>query len=301
MKKLQFLLLAIIGLYVMSCTEESDPLGTPTIEPIPTVTISNTAPTTAKAGDLIEFSVAVVAEAKIESIELRRTDVNPALTIDLKTNNFTNNTSDNYQVSLTMTEQEAGQNVTLEFIVTDKKDRNNSPAVYSVFIEPSTEELSEINLGSYNNNSLGSFFELGAKEVRNISYANNNSSRIDFAYSWGTNSNANIFALSDPIADEFFGANTNNWSNLKNTQFKKLSTSEGVALYNSAVTESNIKEFYDNASGNATTRLTELFVDEVFVIKLDNDSDTEGFYIAKVSSVENGSSGSVSLSIKGVF
>ncbi len=298
MKKLQLFVWVLGALYLASCTEDSETVGT--VEPIPTVTIPNTAPTTAKPGDLIEFTVAVVAEARIESIEVRRTDVDPALTIDLKTSGFTKNTSDNYQLSVTMTEQEAGQTVVLEFIVTDKKGRTNNPATYSVTVESATQELSEVTLGSFGNNSVGSFFDLTAQQVRNISFTNDNSSQIDFAYSWGASSEANIFALTDPIADNFFGGNTSNWSNLKNTQFKQLSASEGLSLYNSATTEADIKGYYDNA-GSATTRLTQLGTDDVFVIKLDNGSSTEGFFIAKVNGVNNGSNGSISLAIKGVF
>jgi len=301
MKKLQLLFIGFLAaFYFMSCSEETDPLGT-TVEPIPTVTIPNTAPTTAKPGDLIDFTVAIVAEARIDNIKLIRTDGPSPLTIDNKTNGFTNNTSDNYRVSFTVTAQDAGKTITLEFVVTDKKERTNSPAIYSLTVETATEELSEVTLGSYNNSSSGSFFDLSAKEVRNISFANSNSSQIDFAYSWGTGSDANIFALSDPIADNFFGTNTNNWSNLKNTQFKKLSATEGVSLYNSAATETEIKGYYDNATGDAASRLTQLVANDVFVIKIDNGSVTEGFFIAKVNSVNTGNAGSISLAIKGIF
>lgn len=300
MKKLQLFLLAIAAFYFASCSEESDPLGT-TVEPIPTVTIPNTAPTTAIPGELIEFNVAVVAEAKIKSIQLIRTDGASPLTIDNKTSGFTSNTSDNYTVSFTTTSQDAGQTITLEFVVTDKKDRTNTTAVYSLTVENETEELTEVTLGSYNNSTNGSFFDIAAKTVRDISFTNSNSSQITFAYSFGSSTNANIFALTDPIADNFFGTNTNNWSDLKNTQFKKLSTTEGLSLYDGAATEVDIKGYYDNASGNSVTRLTELVADDVFVFKLDNDSEQKGFFIAKVNSVNNGTDGAISLAIKGVF
>jgi uncharacterized lipoprotein YajG len=97
-----FSLFAAASLFAMtSCSKEDE-----TIDPAPTATIPNSAVSTAKVGDKVAFNVAVVAQAKIQSIETR---LGTTTLGTVKTNGFTNTTSDTYPFEYTVKPEDAGK------------------------------------------------------------------------------------------------------------------------------------------------------------------------------------------------
>lgn len=134
MKKINyFLLIGLIGLVgVFTSCEEDDPLG---LDEDITITPGDL-PDTVIIGNTVDFSFSVICDAKIQSIELKK----GVEDLDLKEDNFTNNTSDNYSYSYTATEADEGEQA-FRLIVTDKKD-NVENFDFTVTIAPQSTPLS---------------------------------------------------------------------------------------------------------------------------------------------------------------
>jgi len=296
MKFIQNLLFVLFLLiFVASCTEEE---GDSVFFPVPTIEIPTDAPHIAAVGEPVSFTLNVSAQGGIASIVESRSDIGASVT---KSSGFSSVNTDNYEFAFLPQQSDLGNIIEFTFTVTDNEGQSSSE-IYRLEVVNAASEFREIKLGSFANSSLGSFFEIDEQAARNISFVNANSSEIDFAYSYGSTSAANIFALTDTVAENFFGGNGNtaNWSNLRNTQLKLLSSTEGGSIYDSAVSEADIREAFDNG-GDAVTRLTNIEAGDVFALKEDNGSDDTGFYVVKVTNIVIENAGNIEFSIKGVF
>jgi hypothetical protein len=212
-----FSLFAVIGLFTMtSCDKEVD-----TIDPVPTVTIPQAAATTAKVGDKVTFNVAVVAQAKIRSIETR---LGTSTLGTAKTTGFTNSTSDSYPFEYIVKDTDAGKNLQFAFIVTDSKDRTaqanytlNVPVVGSI-----RTQNAQLLYGQANTTG-GSFYTTEATgTVYKQADAKTNAAKVDFLYFYGASNLATIAAPSDADARTMYNNATTGlqtWTKLNNTKF----------------------------------------------------------------------------------
>jgi hypothetical protein len=135
------MVVALLGV-MTSCEETEDS------EAI-TITIGSGAIETADVGDTISFDVSIVAEAKLETFEIRKG------TATLETiSDFANPESDVYEFSYTVMAEDADKTLEFAFIVTDKK-ANEQTENYSVTINPIENPLSFENTGSILGNKIG--------------------------------------------------------------------------------------------------------------------------------------------------
>ena len=179
-KSLLYYCLFLLAIVFTSCTGDDE-----TVDPAPTITIPNTAPTTAQVGTTIRFDVAVVAKSKIKSIEVRKDN----LAINTKTSGFTNSDSDTYPFSYTVTAADAGKKLAFTMVVTDTKGKTAS-ADYSVTVGAAaafgTTNASVSLLAQTATTPLptapGSFFSTIDNRVYNTADANTNASKVDISY-----------------------------------------------------------------------------------------------------------------------
>ena len=289
MKKITFRLLSMLfaaSLFVTTaCNTEED-----AVEPVPTVTIPQGAPSTAKVGDAVTFNVAVVAQSKIKSIETRKGTTTLGA---IKTSGFTNSTSDTYPFSYTVVAGDAGKTLEFAFIVIDTKDRktevNYSLAVASVgSIRTQTAKL----LYGQDNNTGGSFYSTEATgNVYKQADAKTNQAKVDFLYFYGATNFATIAAPSDDAAKTIYNNATTGlqtWTTLNSTKFKEVTMTPGV------FNEADFDAVDAAASGATLTKINSLAANKV--IGFITASGKKGLIL--VNSVNGTATGSIDITIK---
>lgn len=283
-----FTLAAFAGLSVFTgCTSEEE---TEIVDPSPSVTIPQEAPTTGKVGQEIKFDIAVVAEAKIKSIETRFGTITLGT---VKTTDFTNATSDKYPFAYTPIDADAGKKLDFSVIVIDKKERQVKKD-FSITIEAegSIRTQTAKLLYGQSNTTGGSFY---ATEGTGMEYtqvnAKTNAAKIDFLYFYGSENKATLAAPSDADAKTIYN-NANNglqtWSKLNGTKFKEVTMAKAQF---DAVTYAAINT---SAEGATASKTNMLIADKV--VAFITDGGLKG--LIYVNSITGTDSGSINITIK---
>ena len=283
MKKINyFLLIGLIGLVgVFTACEEDDPLG---LEDEISITIGSGAVTEAAVGDVISFDVSIVADAKIEELEIRK----GTSTIETVTD-FLNKTSDVYSFEYTVVEADAGQTLDFAFIVTDKKD-NTEQEDYVVTIAELAANISEytaVIMGAHENATYGSFLNAVDGQVYKVSDAKDNQGKVDIVYYHGATNKATLAAPDDAGAAEFSVYDLSNWTTKNATRF----TGKLTVDYANVVTSANIDA---EVSSPSATKANELSVGDV--VGFETAGGKKG--IVKVSEITSGTEGSITIEVK---
>ncbi len=213
-----FSLFAAASVFMTACDKEED-----LVDPVPTATIASTTPATAKVGDEVTLTVAVVAESKIKSIVTRLDNAD----LDTKTSGFTNSTSDNYSYKYSVPQTAAGKELKFTVVVTDSKERVTT-ANHTVKVDVTGSVRTQSAKLVYGQESLlgGSFY---ATELTGTVYkqadAKTNAAKVDFLYFYGATNMATIAAPSDADAKTIYNNGTTGlqtWSKTNNTKFKEV-------------------------------------------------------------------------------
>lgn len=281
MKKLNWLLVSALFLgatFFTGC--EEDPL---TEDDDITVSAPNL-PETVEVGDATDLTFSVIAEARIESIELRKgVDV-----LDTKEDGFTNNTSDNYVYTYTATEAEAGTTVSFRLVVTDKKD-NVENYDFSIEVESlaaTIDEFTAIIMGAHEN-EIGSFLDVLTGTVYTTSEAADNQEDVDIVYYYGNENEATLAAPDDAGASEFNIYNLDGWTTKNSTRFTDILSTEFSEILSSDDIDGLV------ASPSAT-KANQLSVGDV--VGFTTVSGKKG--VAQVDDIETGTTGSITINVK---
>ncbi len=163
----------MIGLF-FSCTTDTDPAPVTSI----TVEVPTSAPTTAKAGDKLEFAVKVTAPATLSKFEVSKGTIILTNLTSFLASNYSHN------FSYTVTAQDAGQTLTFRFLAEDIKG-NSKSSTYSVIIAGTVTPTTDIRLLSQNaialvGNAVGSFYVSAENKITNSADAD--VSKVDITY-----------------------------------------------------------------------------------------------------------------------
>jgi hypothetical protein len=285
MRKLSLHLLSLfaaVSMFTMtSCTSEED-----VVDPVPTVTIPNTAVSSAKVGDKVAFNVSIVAQAKIKSIETR---LGTTTLGTVKTSDFTNSTSDSYPFEYTVQPADAGKTLQFAFIVTDSKERT-AKTDYTLTINATgsvrTQEAKI--LAGQKDLTKGSFYATeGTGTIYMSADATNNSAKVDFAYYYNATNKATLAAPSNASAWTIYPG-MEKWTTKNATKFKL--TALTTADFNAATFES-INTTVDGLTATDATDLT-----QGKVIAFTTQSGKKGLFL--VNSVTTGDTGSINITVK---
>lgn len=282
MKKINyFLLIGLIGLVGVFTSCGEDPLD---LEDEITITIGSGAVTEAEVGDVISFDVSIVADAKIQELEIRK----GTSTIETVTD-FLNKTSDVYSFEYTVVEADAAQTLEFAFIVTDNKD-NEEREDYVVTIAELAANISEytaVIMGAHENTTYGSFLNAVDGVVYKVADAKSNQAKVDIVYYHGATNKATLAAPDDNGAAEFNAYDLDNWTTKNETRF----TGKLTVDYADVITSANIDS---EVSSPSATKANELSVGDV--VGFQTDGGKKG--IVKVSEITSGTTGSITIEVK---
>jgi hypothetical protein len=256
MRKLSLHLLSLfaaVSMFTMtSCTGDEE-----TVDPAPTATIASTTPATAKAGDEITLSAAVVAQSKIKSIVTRLDNAD----LDTKTSGFTNSTSDNYSFKYAVPSTAGGKELKFTIVVTDNKDRvvNTNHTVKVDAIAGEINTYSARLFGGQANNSAGSFFRSSDGTVLKTADADKAPATIDLIYLYSDINKAVFTAPNDATVAQAH-ASVATWSTKNAT---KISGKASITKEQFAAITDDSAIVAAAANANAT-RVNDLQVDNVF-------------------------------------
>lgn len=257
MKRLNWLLVipVIFGLVLLTGCE--DPLAT---DDEITITIGSGAVTEANVGDIISFDVSIVAEAKIDELEVRK----GTSTIETVTD-FQNNDSHVYSFEYEVVADDAATTLEFAFIVADKKE-NTEIENYSVDIADAAGDIVNQTakiLADLKNSSGGSFYSISDAAVMTFTEAKASSDKVDLVYYYGTQNKAVICAPNDTDAEAFLDANDNAILPQLSTRNATLlaETTVSTTDFNAATDDSIIT---DNVPSSTSTAVLDLAVDDVF-------------------------------------
>ncbi|MDO1448830.1 hypothetical protein Q0590_21310 [Rhodocytophaga aerolata] len=288
MRKLSLHLLSLfaaVSMFTMtSCSSEED-----TVDPAPTATIASTTPATAKVGDEITLSAAVVAQSKIKSIVTRLDNAD----LDTKTSNFTNSTSDNYSFKYAIPSTAGGKELKFTIVVTDSKDRVvNATHTVKVDATGSVRTQSAKLIYGQDNTTNGSFYTTEATgTVYKQADAKTNAAKVDFLYFYGATNLATLATPSDADAKTMYNNSTTGlqtWSKLNTTKFKELTMTKAE------FEASTFASIETAATGATATKINNLTANKV--IGFITEGGKKG--IIFVNSVTGTSAGNIDITVK---
>jgi hypothetical protein len=288
MKKTKLLLgIALIGLVgVFSACEEEE-----TTEPTINITESSV-PDSVEAGVEATLEFSVIADEKLEQIELRK----GTKTLDTKTEGFTDKSADNYTYTGVLADTaEAESSLQMALIATDNKE-NTKTYDFEIYVkkiegDPINEYTDKI-LGSYDANEGSSFASIDGT-VYSWSDATNNSQKIDFIYFYGATNDATLAAPNDTDAESVFSG-LSDWATQNATKF---GTTELSAEDFDAVDDH--LEIVDVATDLTETKINKLSVDDVIAFETASTSSHPSKKgLIKVNDITTGSDGTITIAVK---
>ncbi|MGM0613673.1 MAG: hypothetical protein ACQESM_09210 [Bacteroidota bacterium] len=183
------------------------------------------------------------------------------------------------------------------FMVTDEAGETAEEDITLTGV-PSSDPIysySEKIMGSYDNNTDGSSFASADGTMYDINEAINNSEKIDWMYSYGSDTDATIMAPSDDLADDFFGVNMDDFSTRNETMFKLI---EENVDWDNIEDDGPIMEY--TASDVNQTSLTQLEEGDIIGFITDPNKDNFGgkHGLIRVDTIQAGNDGSIEISVK---
>ncbi len=281
MKRLNWLLVipVIFGLTLFTSCEDD----TLTEDEI-TITAGNV-PDTVEVGVATNITFSIIADAKIASIELLMNNN----TLDLKEDDFTNTTSDNYSYTLTATEAQAGEDLDFRLTVVDKDDAEEY-VDFTIHVKELAATISEytaVIMGANENDDYGSFLGTSNGTVYTVSLAYENQGAVDIIYYYGSENKATLAAPDDAGAAEFSVYNLSNWSTKNETRFTSTLSTDFSAVESSDDIDGLV-------SSPSATSAKDLSVDDV--VGFVTDAGKKG--VAKVTAITTGTTGTITIEVK---
>ncbi len=263
----------IASLFVVAgCSEEDDPLIN-----APQISFDGVSGdgVTADVGEDVDFTVNVTAPGGFNRLVIYRTlgvDGTRSTLLDTARTSGDVPTAFTLPVSYTVTADEAGQDVYLDFRAVGEDDQEAERRFTITVNEPEFAEYQTVLLGGQTNTTEPSFYNAVDNERYMYAAANEvaNRDQVDFLYHYG-NTNFNIIASPDDTDSRAAWTGYGNpLTNLNNsTRFKRITTtSSGYANINS--NNALINAYAENANPELS-RLTQLQQGETFAFRLDAD------------------------------
>jgi len=277
-------LIAMVGIFT-AC--EEDETATLNITP-------DTVPDSIQVGTEVTLKFSVIVDEKIESIELRK----GTKTLDTKTDNFTDNSSDNYSYTGVLADTaDAGSELSFALIVTDNK-ANEESYDFDIYVKELETTGDPINtysdkiLGSYDNTTDGSSFASIDGTVYSWTDATNNSGEVDLVYFYGATNEATLAAPNDSDAESVFDFSS--WSTQNATKFG--TTTLTASDFDAIDDDVKIKE---EASNLSATKVNKLSADDVIAFETASTSaNASKKGLIKINSITTGADGTIDITVK---
>ncbi|AHM61916.1 hypothetical protein D770_18320 [Flammeovirgaceae bacterium 311] len=265
-----------------SCGTQEEEDVTPAAPSISISGVTDHAAATANVGQVVSFSVNVIAPGGFNVIRVDKT-VGTGSTVDYaeqSKNPGQTVTSFTYAFTFTPNAAEAGQAVTFDFVVVDDNGKQSEHTFVVTVNEPPINSYQTVLLGGQNNSSVPSFYNARDNASYLMAAAKNNKDKVDFLYYFGATNLATVAAPTNADAQTVYGAT--NLTGMNNaTDFVRT-----TAVFADITKASDIANAWlEKKSGSVATQVKDLKANDVFAFQL---ADARGYRIgvAQVVSVE---------------
>lgn len=267
-----FLMLASVTVFT-SCNKDDDDDEPANLKPSISFKGGNgytSGDVTIETGESIKFGITATANTTSDK---KLTN----LKVDIIQNNTPSNLLDStfnekyFDADYNLVLESAG-NAKLQATVTDKDGQSKSIEFNLTVNEPQVgvqvHKYVDIELGSHNDNEIGSFYATSDNMVYKIADAITNATTVDFAFFKGATNQNTIGSPADADVRDVFELNDTNWPNANETGFIKAS-SITVDDFN-AIVDGGFYEFPEMAA-RPESKINNLVADEIIAFVTEND------------------------------
>lgn len=290
MKKLNFFLgigVAALALFFNSCSD--------TTHPAPTITFDNDSIVLAAGDSSATLTGTINAEAGLDQVTVYKVTSSSETQVGSTYSSFKSGditTTDDINYNFRITVSDITENMSIKISTIDKDKQTASKSI-KVYVTPASgnqiNEFTAVMMGAQSNTSAGSTASLTTGKVYTISGGNakSNSASVDIVYYYGSK-NAALYSPSQSDIQNVTAYGITSWSTINNTKLSMSSISSST--FDAITDDSGIS----SAGTPSSDVVPDLAVNDVVVFQ--TASGKMGVF--KVTNVQTGSTGSITIDVK---